>query len=52
LKEFAYEVEKEVEIGFENVVGQDSLNRFENKQKNRKKKKKKPRNPNQPVPNA
>ncbi len=52
LKEFAFEVEKEVEIGFENVVGQDSLNRFENKQKNRKKKKKKPRNPNQPVPNA
>jgi cell fate regulator YaaT (PSP1 superfamily) len=52
LKEFAYELEKEVEIGFENVVGQDSLNRFENKQKNRKKKKKKPRNPNQPVPNA
>ena len=52
LKEFAYEVEKEVEIGFENVVGQDSLNRFENKQKTRKKKKKKPRNPNQPVPNA
>lgn len=52
LKEFAYEVEKEVEIGFENVVGQDSLNRFENKQKNRKKKKKKPRNPNQPVSNA
>jgi hypothetical protein len=45
-------VEKEVEIGFENVVGQDSLNRFENKQKTRKKKKKKPRNPNQPVPNA
>lgn len=52
LKEFAFEVEKEVEIGFENVVGQDSLNRFENKQKTRKKKKKKPRNPNQPVPNA
>jgi len=52
LKEFAFEVEKEVEIGFDNVVGQDSLNRFENKQKNRKKKKKKPRNPNQPVSNA
>ncbi|MEY5132289.1 MAG: hypothetical protein RLZZ198_293 [Bacteroidota bacterium] len=52
LKEFAFEVEKEVEIGFDNVVGQDSLNRFENKQKSRKKKKKKPRNPNQPVPNA
>ena len=52
LKEFAFEVEKEVEIGFDNVVGQDSLNRFENKQKPRKKKKKKPRNPNQPVPNA
>jgi cell fate regulator YaaT (PSP1 superfamily) len=52
LKEFAFEVEKEVEIGFDNVVGQDSLNRFENKQKPRKKKKKKPRNPNQPVSNA
>jgi hypothetical protein len=52
LKEFAYEVEREVEIGFENVVGQDSLNRFENKNKNRKKKKKKPRNPNQPAQNA
>lgn len=52
LKEFAFEVEKEVEIGFDNVVGQDSLNRFENKQKPRKKKKKKPRNPNQPAPNA
>ena len=52
LKEFAFEVEKEIEIGFDNVVGQDSLNRFENKQKPRKKKKKKPRNPNQPVPNA
>ena len=52
LKEFAFEVEKEVEIGFDNVVGQDSLNRFDNKQKNRKKKKKKPRNPNQPVSNA
>lgn len=52
LKEFAFEVEREVEIGFENVVGQDSLNRFENKNKNRKKKKKKPRNPNQPAQNA
>ncbi len=52
LKEFAYEVEKEVEIGFDNVVGQDSLNRFENKQKNRKKKKKKPKNSNQSVYNA
>lgn len=52
LKEFAYEVEREVEIGFENVVGQDSLNRFENKNKHRKKKKKKPRNPNQPAQNA
>ena len=52
LKEFAYEVEREVEIGFENVVGQDSLNRFENKNKNRKKKKKKPRNLSQPQNNA
>jgi hypothetical protein len=52
LKEFAFEVEKEVEIGYDNVVGQDSLNRFENKQKPKKKKKKKPRNPNQPVSNA
>jgi len=52
LKEFAFEVEREVEIGFENVVGQDSLNRFENKNKHRKKKKKKPRNPNQPAQNA
>ncbi len=52
LKEFAYEVEKEVEIGFENVVGQDSLNRFENKSGPRRKKKKKPRNPNQATSNA
>ena len=52
LKEFAWEEEKEVEIGFDNVVGQDSLNRFENKNRNRKKKKKKPRPQNQSNNNA
>lgn len=43
LKEFSIEVvqvEKVVEPGYENVVGQDSLNRFENSFKKKKKKKK------------
>jgi cell fate regulator YaaT (PSP1 superfamily) len=43
LKEFSIEVaqvEKGVEPGYENVVGQDSLNRFENSFKKKKKKKK------------
>ena len=30
-------VEKEVEIGYENVVGQDSISRFANTSKNRNK---------------
>ena len=46
LNEFVEKVEKEVEIGYSNVVGQDSLNRFEksftkrpnNKNRNKKKK--------------
>ena len=45
LNEFVEKVEKEVEIGYSNVVGQDSLNRFEksftkrpnNKNRNKKK---------------
>jgi len=39
LKAFTYVVEKEVEIGYENVVGQDSISRFANKNKNRNKNK-------------
>lgn len=45
LNDFVEKVEKEVEIGYSNVVGQDSLNRFEksfskkpNKNRNKKKK--------------
>jgi len=50
IKEFTAAVEKAekvVEPGYENVVGQDSLNRFENSFK-KKKKKKKPFNGNNP----
>jgi cell fate regulator YaaT (PSP1 superfamily) len=50
IKEFTAVVEKAekvVEPGYENVVGQDSLNRFENSFK-KKKKKKKPFNGNNP----
>jgi cell fate regulator YaaT (PSP1 superfamily) len=45
LKAFTYVVEKEVEIGYENVVGQDSISRFANtsKNKNRNKKWNKPK---------
>ena len=39
LKAFTYVVEKEVEIGYENVVGQDSISRFANTSKNRNKNK-------------
>ena len=35
------EKEKVVELGYENVVGQDSLTRFENKNSARRKKKRK-----------
>ena len=35
LKAFTYVVEKEVEIGYENVVGQDSISRFANTSKNK-----------------
>jgi len=41
LKEFSVEKEKVVELGYENVVGQDSLTRFENKNSARRKKKRK-----------
>ena len=34
-KAFTYVVEKEVEIGYENVVGQDSISRFANTSKNK-----------------
>ncbi len=40
LKAFTYVVEKEVEIGYENVVGQDSISRFANTSKNKNKNKK------------
>ncbi|MFM7662767.1 MAG: stage 0 sporulation family protein [Bacteroidota bacterium] len=40
LKEYIVPVTKELETGYENVVGQDSLNRFENSFKKKKKKKK------------
>jgi hypothetical protein len=51
LKDFAFEVEKEVVVGYENVVGQDSLTRFENKNKpNKNKKKKYKPNKNKPNP--
>jgi cell fate regulator YaaT (PSP1 superfamily) len=45
LKAFTYVAEKEVEIGYENVVGQDSISRFANtsKNKNRNKKWNKPK---------
>lgn len=50
LKDFAFEVEKEVVVGYENVVGQDSLTRFENKNKpNKNKKKKYKNNKNKPA---
>jgi len=41
LREFSVEKEKVVELGYENVVGQDSLTRFENKNSARRKKKRK-----------
>lgn len=52
LKSYTIEVPVVKEVGYDNVVGQDSLNRFEHafKSKN-KKKKKKPGNPNQGNPN-
>ncbi len=37
LTAFTYVVEKEVEIGYENVVGQDSISRFANNNKNKNK---------------
>ena len=40
IKAFTYVVEKEVEIGYENVVGQDSISRFANTSKNKNKNKK------------
>jgi cell fate regulator YaaT (PSP1 superfamily) len=49
LNEYVHEVVKEPD--YSNVVGQDSLNRFEHTFKN-KKKKKKPANPNRPVDNS
>jgi len=56
LKDFELVEKKEVEIGYSNVVGQDSVNRFEKnfnrpKGQNRKKKKNKPQqgNKNNPV---
>lgn len=57
LKDFEIVEKKEVEVGYSNVVGQDSLNRFEknftkSKNQNRKKKKNKntqPGNKNNPV---
>lgn len=50
LKDFAFELEKEVVVGYENVVGQDSLTRFENKNKpNKNKKKKYKNNKNKPA---
>lgn len=55
LAEFIF-IEKVVEMGYSNVVGQDSVNRFENnfvkkKNNNNRNKKKKP-NPNQVNPNG
>jgi hypothetical protein len=47
LKVYHVEEEKPVEIGFDNVVGQDSIARFANTNKNRKKKKKKPKSTSQ-----
>jgi cell fate regulator YaaT (PSP1 superfamily) len=47
LKDFEIVEHKEVEVGYSNVVGQDSVNRFEknfNKSKNQNRKKKKNRN--------
>ena len=49
LNEYVHEVVKEPD--YSNVVGQDSLNRFEHTFKN-KKKKKKPANSNRPIDNS
>jgi cell fate regulator YaaT (PSP1 superfamily) len=52
LKVYHVEEDKPVEIGFDNVVGQDNIARFANANKNRKKKKKKPKNSPQASNNA
>ena len=48
LKDFSNEVAVVKEVGYDNVVGQDSLNRFEHAFKGKKKKKKKPARPMDP----
>jgi hypothetical protein len=50
LKAFTYVVEKEIEIGYENVVGQDSISRFANTNKNKNKNRNKNRNKNKTAP--
>jgi cell fate regulator YaaT (PSP1 superfamily) len=50
LKLYTVEEEKPIEVGFDNVVGQDSITRFA--QKNKKRKKKKPKSNSQAANNA
>ena len=50
LKAYTYVVEKEIEIGYENVVGQDSISRFANTNKNKNKNRNKNRNKNKTAP--
>ncbi len=50
LKAYTYVVEKEKEIGYENVVGQDSISRFANTNKNKNKNRNKNRNKNKTAP--
>lgn len=50
LKQYTVEEEKPIEVGFDNVVGQDSITRFA--QKNKKRKKKKPKSSSQAANNA
>ena len=50
LKLYTVEEEKPIEVGFDNVVGQDSITRFA--QKNKKRKKKKPKSSSQAANNA
>lgn len=47
LKDYLFEEAKEIEVGFENVVGQDSIHRFENKHRKPNKNRKKKWNSNQ-----
>ncbi|NDB33919.1 MAG: hypothetical protein EB023_00920 [Flavobacteriia bacterium] len=50
LKLYTVEEDKPIEVGFDNVVGQDSITRFA--QKNKKRKKKKPKSSSQAANNA